>query len=247
MKSYILFIFLLISFNCFCQDKIETDRPDQTESSALVPRKWFQFEFGLQREKQDETITWLHPTALWKYGIVDWLEFRLITEFQTEINNQADKIETGLRPVQLGAKIKLFEEKGLRPEAAFIFHNSFSELASDKFENDNWAPNFRFTFSNNFSKTVSVGYNLGAEWDGQSTSPKWLYTFAPAVEVSEKWKLYLESYGYAGKGHDPEHSLSGGIIFFISKDAQLDIASSVGISDAAPDHYVTAGFSFRFK
>ena len=31
-------------------EKIDTDRPDQTESAATVPKKWVQFEFGLNAQ-----------------------------------------------------------------------------------------------------------------------------------------------------------------------------------------------------
>ncbi len=33
------------------EGKIETDRPDQTESPFIVPRNYFQLEFGLNMEK----------------------------------------------------------------------------------------------------------------------------------------------------------------------------------------------------
>lgn len=245
MKRTIIIALIIISIQGNSQGKIDTDRPDQTESSALVPRGWFQAELGLQSEKEGNTRSYLHPTALWKYGLLNGFELRLITEFttiQSQING-AEISEAGMLPFQIGFKLKLFEEKGLRPQAGLIVHNSFS---SGKFKNEKWAPNFRFVMSNKITNTISLGYNLGAEWNGQSTEARWLYTFAPAIEVGEHWKFYVESYGFAGKNHSPEHSLAGGMIYYVSRDVQLDISPSWGLTDAAPDNYVTIGLSFRF-
>ncbi len=51
-------------------EKIETDRPDQTESPYTVPKKWFQSETGFNIENEkDGSKTFIHPTMLNKYGI----------------------------------------------------------------------------------------------------------------------------------------------------------------------------------
>jgi hypothetical protein len=249
MRKNIVFVLLLFTIAGSAQQKIDTDRPDQTESATLVPKGWFQAEIGLQREEQANQITWLHPSALWKYGINNWLELRLITELVSlHDNDGGDEFkESGLLPVQLGAKIRMWEEKGIIPQTSLIFHHTISQLSSEKFENQEWAPNFRFVMSNKITKTISLGYNLGAEWDGMNTSPRWLYTFAPAIEVGRNWKFYLESYGFAGKSHDPEHSLAGGIIYYVSNDVQLDFSPSFGLTEAATDRYFTVGLSFRFR
>ena len=75
-------IFFLFCFSTvFSQaKKIDTDRPDQTESAVLVPAKWVQFELGLTRQQNKAgDIGFQHPTLLSKYGISKRIELRLIT------------------------------------------------------------------------------------------------------------------------------------------------------------------------
>ncbi|MEP6727383.1 MAG: hypothetical protein ABJC98_16310, partial [Bacteroidota bacterium] len=61
-------------------ERMETDRPDQTESPFIVPVKWVQFEMGFNFEKNGPGAhTFVYPTLLSKYGISKRLEFRLIT------------------------------------------------------------------------------------------------------------------------------------------------------------------------
>jgi hypothetical protein len=250
MKIKFTGILLLLCWQLTAQERIDTDRPDQTESSAIVPKGWFQAEIGFQIDKEGKNRQWLHPSALWKYGLAKWIELRLITEMTTldlpgSIAGRYK--ETGFLPLQFGVKVKLFEEKGIIPQTSLIMHNSFSSIASEKFRDNKWAPNFRFVMSNDISRNISLGYNLGAEWDGETTKPRWLYTFAPALNVGEKWRVYVESYGYWGSGHAPDHNLAGGIIYFLTPDVQFDLSPSFGLTEAAVDRYITVGLSFRFR
>src|SRR4051812_23805093 len=91
MKRY-LFIFLFCFGNSivFAQEpleKIETDRPDQTESPAIVPKRWFQFESGVIREAYAYNTLYTLPTLLSKYGVSKKLELRLITEYTSLYQN----------------------------------------------------------------------------------------------------------------------------------------------------------------
>lgn len=243
---------------CFCSliaypqvEKIDTDRPDQTESAVLVPKKWMQFEFGIskQQNKPGEN-EFQHPTLLSKYGLNKRIEFRLITTLTTNRfydQSQVKQHETGLEPVEVGAKIALWEEKKLLPKTSFIFHFAIPKLAGKKFRADKLAPNFRFTMQNSITNNIAIGYNLGAEWDGFHDEATWIYTFAPGFSMGKKWYGYIEAFGFISTLQQPEHSLDGGIAFYVTPDFKLDLSSGFGISAAAPDWYVAFGWSVRFN
>ena len=87
MKNEILLLFLLISTSIYSQttEPIQADRPDQTETPALVPKGMFQVETGFTFQKNDALSKSLGlPSTLWKYGVNDNFELRLITEFLSE-------------------------------------------------------------------------------------------------------------------------------------------------------------------
>lgn len=243
-------------FFCFLNsaaqvEKIDTDRPDQTESAVLVPKKWMQFEMGFSKQKNGPgSNSFDHPTLLSKYGLAKRIELRLITSVVSnteKISNLPDQTESGLEPVEIGAKIALCEEKKFLPKTSFIFHFAIPKLASKKFHADKLAPNFRFTMQNSITRTMAIGYNLGAEWDGYSNKATWIYTFAPGFNFSEKWYGYIEAFGFISKQNEPENSIDGGIAYYINRDFKIDLSSGFGISKAAPDWYMAAGISFRFK
>ena len=100
---------------------------------------------------------------------------------------QGNEYIRGLLPVQVGCKIALWDEKGLLPKTSLIFHVAPSKVGSKKFHTDKWAPNFRFSMQHSLSGNIGLGYNLGAEWDGFSNTPFWIYTIAPGFNLGKKW------------------------------------------------------------
>lgn len=248
MKDRFLTLFFCLTVNAlFAQDKIETDRPDQTETPFLVPQGWFQMEVGFNKENQTENIyTLVHPTALLKYGLQKFelrLEVNEISEHVALVPNS--KTTTGLSPVEIGTKVSLLEEQGTRPKTSLIAHLGLPFLSSRPFHTPHLAPSFRFSMQNTVTKTIALGYNLGAEWDGISTVPAWLYTFAPGINLGSRWYAYIEAFGYIIKDKMPQHNLDGGVAYFVSNNTKLDVSGGIGLSPDSFKNYIAIGFSFR--
>lgn len=100
---------------------------------------------------------------------------------------------------------------------------------------------------NTLSKTVGLGYNIGAEWDGSSNTPAWIYTFAPGFNIGKKWYGYVEAFGSIKNGDLPEHALDAGIAYYFNDDNKIDLSSGFALTGNATDWYGAIGFSFRFN
>jgi Putative MetA-pathway of phenol degradation len=245
-------IALLCSLAATAQEKIDTDRPDQTESAFLVPARWVQFEIGFNKESTVSRTekTYLLPTLLSKYGINKNFELRLITTIESvqyKFQGRSFGNSNGLLPVQIGAKIRLAEETGIFPKTSLIWHVALPGVASPKKRADKLAPNFRFTMQNSLGKNAALGYNLGAEWDGYSNNPTWIYTFAPGLNIGERWYGYVEAFGFITKEGPPRHSLDAGIAWYATNNFKIDFSGGFGISPAAPPWYASVGASVRFN
>jgi hypothetical protein len=249
-KFWILLICCLLTITVKAQEKIETDRPDQTESPYLTPKNWVQFEMGFNKQQNDKyNFEYFSPTLLSKWGISKIFELRLIT---TIVTNQTKLTtpkfsETGLAPVEIGGKIFICEEKKGLPKTSLIFHFAIPTLASKNFKANKLAPNFRFVMQSTLTDKIGLGYNVGAEWGGFSNTPSYIYTFAPGFTLSDKWYGYIEAFGSVNKNESPQHSIDGGLAYFVNNNFKLDISSGFGISKAAPDWYVAVGGSIRFN
>ena len=245
MKKFILFFLLVFSVVAPAQvAPIQADRPDQTETPAIVPKGMFQVESGFGYQKEDaHNATWTLPAALWKYGVNENFELRLITEI--EIENKETENNYGLKPILIGCKIKMCEEEGIIPKTSFIGHMSIPNAASSKYKNDFYAPEFRFTMQHTLSDKFSFGYNLGSEWDGFTAAPTFIYTLTTGYAISEKLGSYVELFGFGPQKDKANHNFDGGITYLINHNFMLDLSSGVGLTANAPDYYIAFGFSYR--
>lgn len=244
---------ILISFAARSQQtgRMETDRPDQTEAVYITKKGFIQAEIGFNKERFLGSSVTVHPTALWKAGLHEKFELRIITELNTVkpllLSPSFPETQRGLLPVQLGGKIALCKENKILPATSLIFHAGIPSLGSKSFRTPRWSPNFRFTMQHTLGEQTSLGYNLGAEWNGLSNQATWIYTFAPGINIGKRWYGYVEAFGSIIRGEKPAHALDGGLAYYVNDDVKLDISAGFGLSEQAIENYVALGLSFRFS
>ncbi|HWJ91323.1 MAG TPA: transporter [Flavisolibacter sp.] len=249
----IIFLTALVGFfqpEIFAQDpeRIDTDRPDQTESAVTVPKRYFQMELGFGKENlAGKNYSLTHPSFLLKYGISKRIELRLEGDFFSDYVQLISNGETTtlLSPLEIGTKIALFEEKSWRPKTSFIGHLGLPFTGSNFNRSQNIFPSFRFTFQHTLSDHVGLGYNAGAEWDGFNNQPVWVYTFAPGFNIGKRWYSYVEAFGFLTTGQKPQHNLDGGVAYYISNSTKLDVSGGIGLGSNPLRNYFAIGASFR--
>ncbi|WP_035668907.1 transporter [Flavobacterium sp. 83] len=247
-KNILVLIMLPFSNLLFSQNypSIQTDRPDQTECPFITPKNYFQLENGFIYEKNNTNSTEIVvPTILTRFGINDHLELRLITEYVIE-KNSSDKI-SGFNPILIGFKTRLLEETGIIPAASFIAHISIPKVGSENFKSQFYTPEFRFTMQHTISDKQSLSYNLGAEWNGETAEPTFIYTFTTGYSITEKIGGYIEFYGYIPQLEKPDHRFDAGLTCLFNPNHQLDISGGLGLSKSSPKYFAALGYSFRFK
>jgi hypothetical protein len=66
-------------------------------------------------------------------------------------------------------------------------------------------------------------------------------------QLTGPWDAFLEYAGdFPGRG-GPRHLLHAGTAYKLAPRHQLDFHVGVGLSSAAPDHFIGVGYSFRFQ
>ena len=260
MNNKIIVLFALaFTLNITAQEDIEakdygtisTDRPDQTEASSLVPKKFLQIETGSFYETLEvnsiKSKATTFNTTLVRYGLLDNLELRLgfdFTEITNEFNgrNLNDKL-SGFSPLLLGVKIGITEEKGFLPEMAFIGHINLHSLASTDFKTKSTSTDFRFSLSHTLSEKSSLGYNLGMAWDGDITTAIYLYTLAYGYNFTDKIGGFVELYGNIYEDSNFDHLWDVGFTYLLDDNIQLDISGGTGITQNIQDLFLSAGIS----
>lgn len=252
---------------CFAQEKVSpkpelvTDRPDQTESSVVVPPGYVQIETGWSLSRNQEggirTNTHTFPGTLFRIGALDRMELRLdyggvLWEQTREAGQSTDTSGSG--DMGIGAKIYFWEEQGWLPEAALLAGLSLP-VGKDSFSSGRADPSFRFSLSHTLSDRLSFGYNLGATWEStldetndRDTLSLFNYTAVLGIGLNERAGLFLEAFGdipFNAQG-GPRNSIDGGFTYLIRDNLQIDGFAGVGLSDSADDWFVGLGFTARF-
>lgn len=251
-------ILALIAFSALAkaQDEIPeliTDRPDQTESSAVVPHKYLQIETGFIME-HDETSSikqsgFAYNTTLLRYGLFERFELRLGLAYLGEKINikNTDTITTssGLSPMYAGFKVKIADEEGWRPEIAFLGGLVLPFTANADFRPEYPAAIIGFAFSHTLSERVSLGYNLGARWNGETAAPRYVYSIALGAGITDKLGMFVESFGLIPEDGSPEHLLDAGFTYLILPNLQLDLSGGLGLNSNSIDDFISLGLSYR--
>jgi hypothetical protein len=245
---FFLFLFFTKSLIFFAQEKIATDRPDQTESTVLVPPHYFQAEFGFGKENLDkENYNLVHPTALFKYGLSKRFELRLETNYVSAYEHliPQSKTITGFEPIRIGFRTALWEERKIVPKTSLLVHFGIPGLATKNFKANHIAPSLLLAMQNSLTEHIALSYNVGAEWDGFSSTPYWLYSVSSGYDLGKRWDAFFEIFGTAQRNELAQNSLDTGFGFYVSPNVKLDASAGIGITDAAVDYFFGIGFSFR--
>jgi len=237
-----------------------TDRPDQTESSVVIPPRTVQVEAGVLRtgdaEGGERTDVTAAPGTLVRYGLLSRLELRLAWTGWIEEESRGASGQsrvTGTADPELGFKVALTPARGGRPELALLAHVSLP-LGGNAVGSPRADPSVRLLATHTLSERVGLGWNLG--WEAASsegamgeveTRGRFVYTTSLGFDLAERWGAFFEIFGDL-PASDPApaaHSLDGGVTFLVAPRVQLDLAAGVGLDRDAPDRFVGFGVSFR--
>jgi hypothetical protein len=236
-------------------ETIVTDRPDQTEAPNLTPKGWFQIEVGMQsefdnnKETKTQTQSTLYNTTLWKYGVTKNFELRLITEyandkFMTEDTSIAIQY---LAPITIGSKIRICEERGIRPKISLISHLELPYFGHADFRPNYVIPRFRFLMAHTLSERFSFSYNLGGEWEDGASNATMIYSASLGIKLFKKVNMFVESYGSLRENSTADNRLDGGLTYLLNNNIQLDASGGIGLSEISPDYFISCGLSFRLN
>lgn len=251
-----------------------TDRPNQTQSAAIVPPQHVQLEVGWTFS-QTGTLNFRtreHALlgALARVGVGERLEARVEFAgwmFQANTPPTGPSFDrSGAGDIDVGFKLKLADGKLGGPAVAVIgtVRLPTGEAGFQRLRTD---PAVRLAFANELGDGVGIGYNVGVEFNtecdpfvadacGETTFIDYVYTVAFRFSVSEGLGAFAELFGTVefNDGRTSAHALNGGFTYLLLDNLQLDASGGIGLKrgqsdstgyDAAGDWFVGAGVSVR--
>ena len=246
IRSIMVLVFLLISTNAFAQTII-TDRPDQTESSSTLIKGSLQIESGILfgSAKDDffsEEVLQI-PSVLWRYGITDGIELRLLTEFVSIKDKISSETISGFNDLQIGAKIQFLKKEEINTEIAFLSHaiipSAKDELSLNKLGTIN-----KLSISHELTDIIGLGYNIGYDYFGFG-SGDFTYSMALGISISNRIGFYIETYGGIVEFENHVSNFDSGFTYLIENNSQLDVSFGTGINQKMT--YLSIGYSLNIS
>lgn len=257
IKIIVLLSVMLTTLNMSAQETQDpgamvTDRPDQTESPALVTKGYIQVETGaFFTQDEDEgfkTEAIGYNTTLVRYGLLDNLELRLGLDFvETRFSNDGNEFDnklSGFTPMLLGVKVGIAEENGVLPKIGLLGHLRLPLTAGSDYKPETTGADFRFSFAHTLSEKSSLSYNLGAQWGDDSPEIAYIYTLVYGYSITNKLGAYVELYGDLPENNSANHLWDAGFTYLLKPNFQLDATIGSGLN-TNQDLLVSAGVSFR--
>ncbi|UCG28935.1 MAG: transporter [Bacteroidales bacterium] len=257
-RGNFLLYFLIWSTSVSLSQEIErdllpelvTDRPDQTESSAIIPLHHLQIESGFILEQISHSLRNIYyNTTILRYGISNRFEMRLgmnyaSLEMEDTLNSEPVS-KKGFSPVSVGGKIQLSYENGWIPEMALLVHFTIPNTGNKEFTINCLRPSLKLAASHTLSNRISVGYNLGAERDCVNKLILGAFTMVMGLDITEKLGGFIEMYGYTTEERSFDLRSDAGFTLLIKHNLQLDLSGGIGLNKIAPDAFFNIGFSWR--
>jgi hypothetical protein len=227
------------------EPELLTDRPDFTETAVVVPLRSLQVEIGLTYANSgDGARVFNAPELLLRYGVARRTEIRLGLPDYVTVRGGGPRISQ-FGDTYLGIKQQLAPPGAALSLAlipAVTLPTGGRQLTSDRVD-----PEIALAWSRDLSQTWSVGGILGYARPTEEGRGRDLFfpTVAFGRAIAPRWGTFFEWAAEFPEGEGDVHLLHHGYTYALAADRQLDLHFGVGLTRAAPDFFIGAGYVFR--
>lgn len=211
---------------------INTDRPDQSDGTYTLTKKYLQIENGITALNGS-----FQNNLMLRYGITNSTEIRLLFDF--EKNSQS----LGLTPIGLSLKQKLVRGNEIIPDITFVTYLRNGNLASKDFRDANYSYSLLLAFQNTINDNFSIGYNLSSNNINNNIG----FTTSLGYSFNKKITAFVEYFSQFNTLQLPEHNVDGGLLYIHKNNLQFDIAIGKSLTASNNLLYLTTGISYKLK
>ena len=237
---------ILAIFSCagiFAQEaEFTADRPGASTGPSVVSQGVIQWEQGVQYDGDGAKGAFTFSNTLLRYGLFDGVELRLSGDAFVYPN--LNRWAGAFSGVGIGAKIRCFEGQGSIPAVSVLADFQLPGTGSNGFAAEHFTPSLYLLFENALSDKLSLGYNVGAEWDGFTPSPVTFLAVGLGYSVTDDLGCFVESYNYLVEGGNA-YCADFGFNYMVSRKVQVDVAANLDLLD--PSHCWAVSFGVAWQ
>lgn len=231
-KHLLILLAIFTGGAAFSQETIVTDRPDQTESSEVVPVKTLQIESGISLTQSwfgaAQSTVMQVPTSLFRLSLCERFEFRLVTGINANRTNFFGNTawQYNMTDLEVGTKISIFNRESSSFKMALLGHAVIPTSGPET--NNRTGLVTRILLQHDLGEEWSIGYNFGYDYSGFGDGDL-AYTVAAGTSLSEKIGYYFEAYGRVEEFENFVLNADAGFTYLVKNNIQLDYSFGIGI------------------
>ena len=244
-KTILSFLMMLTVVGVFAQEvEFTADRPGASTGPAIVGKGVIQWEQGMQYDGDGAKGSFTYSNTLLRYGLFDGVEVRLGGDaFSYDYFGSWKSAFSGLG---IGAKIRCCDEQGAIPAIAVLADLQIPGTGAKGFAAEYLTPSLYLLFENTLSDELSLGYNIGAEWDGYTPAPVTFLALCLGYTINEDLGCFVESYNYLAKGGNA-YCADLGLNYMVAPKVQVDVAADLDLCNPAQNWAVSLGVAWQIN
>ena len=246
MKKIVLLALMIGAFVGVSAQEVEftADRPGASTGPSVVSRGVIQWEQGVQYAGDGAKGSFTFSNTLLRYGLFDGVELRLSGD--GFVYDNLDCWQSAFSGLGIGAKISCFEGQGAIPAVAVLADFQIPSTGTEGFAAEYFTPSLYLLFENALSDRLSLGYNVGAEWDGYTPSPATFLAVGLGYSITENLGCFVESYNYLAKESNA-YCADFGLSYMVARKVQVDVAADLGLCNPEQSWAVSLGVAWQIN
>lgn len=246
MRKIVLLTFMVFSFAGISAQEVEftADRPGASTGPSVVSRGVIQWEQGVQYDGDGAKGSFTFSNTLFRYGLFNGVELRMGGDaFSYDYLGNWKSAFTG---ISIGTKIHCCDEQGAIPAVSVLADFQVPGTGTNGFVADHLAPSLYLLFENTLNDKLSLGYNVGAEWDGALPAPTTFLAIGVGYAINEDLGCFAESYNYLAKGGNA-YCADLGVNYMVARKVQIDMAANIDLCNPAQCWAVSFGVAWQIN
>ena len=247
-RLFIVVAALFVAMSASAQEQAEftADRPGASTGPAVVGHRVVQLEQGVQYDGDGGAGIFTFSNTLLRYGLFENMELHLGGDGFIYMSDEESKFKPAFSGLSLGTKIKCFEGRGAIPAVSVLADFALPYTASEGFNTEHFAPSLYLLFENPVNDWLSIGYNVGAEWDGSETVPTTFAALCFGFSLTDNLGCFAESYNYFGR-YGNIYAVDFGFNLMVARRVQLDIAANLDVCNPRQSWAVSFGVAWQIN
>lgn len=225
---------------------ISTDRPTFTNASTTVPCRTLQLENGFNETVAGGQRSWDLPQTTVRFGAASRTELRLAAPDRYWNTETGSSAASGAGDISIGIKQQIGPVRGFDLAAIGTLSLPTGAGAISSHGHD---AALQLPWSRKLSSAWTAEGMFSVSWpteDGRHRATG-LATVVFDRQVAKAWDGFAEYAGTFPSRGGPQHVVDFGALYKLTRNQQVDVRGGAGLSAAAVDHFLGAGYSFRFN